>query len=244
MTKIFCVSNQKGGVGKTTTAAILAQAAAYKGKKVLAIDLDPQGDLSFALGIDDVPGNSYDLLTGGMDPADTVTRSPQGLDVIPGSVALATLKTAKNSARRLQDALQPLRGRYDMIFIDTPTKADELQYNALQAATGLIIPTHADIYNLKSLIRTINTAAAIRNTNPKLKVAGYILTEFDARSNIKKKLQELIEKQAAAIGKVRCLGAVRKSVVVEEAAAFQTSLFEYAPKSKPAIDCLAILEQL
>lgn len=239
---IYTVSIQKGGTGKTTTAAALAQAAAHKGKKALAIDLDPQGNLSFALAADPNEPGSYDLLHGAA-AADLAQHSPQGMDVITASPALQTETSGQGSARRLQKALEPVRDQYDIIIIDTPPTAGELQYNALQAADGLVIPLLADAYNIQALRQINDTAETIRESNPRLKIAGLLLTQYDGRSIIARQMRGNIV-QYAAILSAPFLGAVRASVSVKEAAALQLSLYEYAPKSKPAQDYIDIYTAL
>ena len=240
--KIISVSIQKGGTGKTTTAAALAQAAAYKGKKALAIDLDPQGNLSYALQADTSGAGAFEFLNG--ENFRTVTQATaQGVDVIPASWNLATVTSGKGTARRLQRALAQVTGLYDLITIDTPPTAGELQYNALQAATGLIITLQTDIYNMQSLYQITDTARQIQGSNPELSILGFILTQFDGRSIIARQLKESLIDQAEALG-VPYLGAIRAAVAVKEAAALQSSLFEYAPKSKPAADYLAIYEKI
>lgn len=241
--EILTVAIQKGGTGKTTTAAALAQAAAYRGYNCLAIDLDPQGNLSFALGaeIGNVLG-SYHFLEGEA-PADVIQHLKQGLDVIPANWTLSTITSAKGTARRLQKALEPIKRRYDVIIIDTPPTAGELQYNALQASTGLIIPLQADIYNLQSFYQMVDTARQIQSSNRNLKIRGFLLTQYDKRSTIAKQMQQAIETNAAALG-VPFLGTIRSAVAVKEAAALQQSLFEYAPKSKPAKDYLDVFDKL
>lgn len=240
---IYAVAIQKGGTGKTTTAAVLAQAAAYRGRRVLAIDLDPQGNLSFALAARVTPatGNSYNLLTG-EPPEALIQTTPQGLDVIPASQDLSTISTGRGSARRLQKAIEPIKKDYDFIIIDTPTNG-ELQYNALQAATGLIIPILADIYNVQSLYQITDTARQIRKSNPGLSITGVVITQYDARSTIARQMKDTVTSKAAAMG-VPCLGTTRAAVAVREAAALQRSLYEYAPKCKPAADYLAIYETI
>lgn len=240
--KILTVAIQKGGTGKTTTAAALAQAAAYKGRRVLAIDLDPQGNLSFTLAADTSKPGSYELLQGAA-AADLIQHQPGGLDVIPASWELSTLASGRGTARRLQRGIEPIKDKYDLIIIDTPPTAGELQYNALQAATGLIIPLQADIYNVKSLYQLTDTARQIQQTNPQLQIMGIILTQYDRRSTIARQMQETILNQAAGMN-IPFLGTVRAAVPVKEAAALQVSLFEYAPKSKPAADYLAIYEAI
>lgn len=239
--QIITVAIQKGGTGKTTTAAAVVQAAAYRGRSVLAIDLDPQGNLSFTLAADTSKPGSYDLL-GGAAAADLIQHKP-GYDVIPASWNLSTITSGRGSARRLQKAIEPLKKEYDLIVIDTPPTAGELQYNALQAATGLIIPLQADIYNLQSLYQITDTARQIQQTNPELKILGFLLTQYDRRSTIARQMQETITDQAAAMG-VPYLGAIRAAVAVKEAAALQQSLFEYAPKSNPAADYLAVYDTI
>lgn len=241
--EVLAVAIQKGGTGKTTTAAALAQAAAHRGKKVLAIDLDPQANLTFALAAQNgnKPG-SYNLIMGD-NPAALIMRPAPRLDVIPANWELQTVTTSKGSARRLQKALEPLKRKYDLIIIDTPPTAGELQYNALQAATGLIIPLKADSYSLQSLYQMDGTAKQIKKSNPALSVKGIVLTEFDGRSTLAKQLQQTITDKAEAMG-IPCLGTIRSGIAIKEAAALQQSLFDYAPKSKPAADYMALYDAL
>ena len=235
--EIIAVAIQKGGTGKTTTAAALVQAAAHKGRSCLAIDLDPQGNLSYTLAADTGKPGSFDLLEG--TPPAALIQHKAGFDIIPASWNLSTVTSGKGSARRLQRAIAPIKGKYDLIIIDTPPTAGELQYNALQAATGLIIPLQADVYNLQSLYQITDAARQIQRTNPALQIKGFVLTQYDRRSTIARQMQETIQQQAEAMG-VPYLGAIRAAVAVKEAEALQRSLFEYAPKSKPAADYMEI----
>ena len=241
MAQIIAVAIQKGGTGKTTTAAVLAQAAAYRGRKVLAIDLDPQANLSFALAADTRGAGGMALLEG--TPAGELIQTRGGLDIIPASWSLATATSSRGSARRLERALEPIKGGYDLIIIDTPTKAGELQYNALQAATGILIPLQADIYNLQSFYQMTDTARQIRTTNPGLILAGILFTRYTGRSTLERTMRATIEREAAKAG-APVLGQVREGVAIREAAALQKPLYEYAPKSKPAQDYLAVLEKI
>lgn len=239
---IYTIATQKGGTGKTTTAAALAQAAAYKGKSCLAIDLDPQGNLTYCLAADETQPGSYDLLHGAA--ASQVTQdTKQGIAVISANPDLQTETSGKGTARRLQRALEPVKDQYDIIIIDTPATAGELQYNALQAADRLLIPLEADAYNLQSLAQITDAAQQIKSSNPDLQIAGVLLTQYDPRPVINRQLREMLQENAAAQG-IPFLGAVRKAVAVKEAAALQVSLFEYAPKCKPAADYMSIYEQL
>jgi chromosome partitioning protein len=240
--QIIAVANQKGGTGKSTTAAALAQAAAAQGKKALAVDLDPQGNLSFALGADMRRGTSFDLLEG-KPAARLIQCSRTGPDIIPASLHNSTISSSRGSAKRLQAALLPLKLSYDIIIIDTPPTAGELQYNALQAATALIIPLQAEIYSLQGLYQIAETAEQIKKTNPALTAAGVILTRHNDRSTIARQMQENI-KAAAQQMAIPYLGAIREGVAIREAQALQVSLYEYAPKSKPALDYMDIFKKI
>lgn len=232
--QVITVANQKGGTAKTTTAAAIAQAGAAQGLKVLAIDIDPQGNLSFMLKADTRHGGSYELLEG--EPARRlIQETAQSIDTIPASRNLATISTATGSAQRLQRALQPIRGIYDLIVIDTPPTAGELLYNALQASTGLLIPLQADVFGLQGLYQIADTARQFGRSNPALTVKGFALTRYSDRSTLAKSMKATITKKAAEIG-IPCLAEIREGVAIREAAALQRSLFEYAPKSKPAQD--------
>ena len=239
---IYAVVTGKGGAGKTTTAAALAQAAAHRGKKALAIDLDPQGNLTYCTEADASQPGSYDLLHGAA-AADVIQHTTQDIDVIAASADLQTETSSKGSARRLQKALQPIKDKYDLIIIDVPPTGGELQFNALMAADRLLIPLQADAYNLQSLQQITEAAQEIAGSNELLKIAGIIITQYDQRPIINRQLRAKLTEAAAEQG-IPFLGAVRKGVVVQEAAALQLSLFEYAPRSKPAKDYLQIYNRI
>ena len=225
----------KGGTGKTTTTAALAQAATADGKRVLAVDLDPQANLSFILSADQFKPGAYQFLHG-EDPAHLIQHTEQGLDVIPASPDLATEKTYPASAKRLQSALAPLREDYDFILIDTPPTMGELTYNALQAATGLLIPLETDSNSLQGLYQIAEIAHQMQSrSNPALVILGVVLTRYDARPKINRYLQEIIEEKGQQIG-APFLATIRPGVAIREAQAMQESLYQYAPTSKPAQD--------
>lgn len=236
--KILAIAIQKGGTGKTTTAAALSQAAHYNGKRVLGIDLDPQGNFTFAMGANSAAGNSYDLLNE-TPAAELIQEIEPGLDMIAASWNLSTETTGNGSATRLKRALEPLKKSYDLIILDTPATAGELQYNAIYAATDLIIPLEADIYNLQSLYQIVETAQQIQRDNNKFAIS-FIITKLDNRSTLARTMQEKIIVAANDIG-VKYLGSVKKGVVIQEAAALQRNLYRYAPGSKTAQDYINIL---
>lgn len=239
---VFAIAIQKGGTGKTTTAVALAQAAAYRGDKALLIDLDPQGNASFATGADTRGGGSFELLEG-TPAAEIVQHISPELDVIPASRNLATVTSGRGSARRLQQAVRPLKREYDIIIIDTPPTAGELQYNALQAATQVIFPLQADSYNIQAFYQITDTARQIQESNPELEIRGILLTQYDQRSTITRQMRQAILNTAGELN-VPYLGEIRAAVAVKEAAALQRSLFDYAPRSNPAQDYLYIYDRI
>lgn len=232
----------KGGTGKTTTAAALAQAAVKNGKRVLAIDLDPQANLSFTIGANQNAPGCYELLNG--TPAQELIQSTaQGMEAIAASPDLATIKTKPGSAKRLQQALEPLKGNYDLIMIDTPPQMGELTFNALQAATGLIIPLTADTYSLQGLYNITDIAHQMQRSNPELSIIGVVLTQFDSRPNFKKYIQSIIKEKGEETG-APYLTAIRAGIAVSEAGAMQQSIFDYAPNSNPAQDYMKLYQMI
>lgn len=240
--QIVTIANQKGGTAKSTTAAALAQAAAHRGRRALAIDLDPQGNLSFFLAADVARAGAFEVLEG-LPAAEALQATAGGLDVIAASWNLQTISSSRGSARRLRAALEPIAPRYDLIIIDTPPTAGELQYNALMAATDLLIPLQADIVGLQGLYQMTDTARQIQQSNPGLKLAGYVLTRSGGRSTLARQMAETIEARAREMG-LPFLMAIREAVAIREAQTLQRSLYEYAPRSKPAADYLALLDKI
>lgn len=241
---IFTIATSKGGTAKTTTAAVLAQAAILNGQRALAIDLDPQGTLTRCLAADATQANSYDLLNGA-PAADVIQTSPQGMDVIPASPNLMAETREPGSARRLREALQPIKRRYDFIIIDTPPPAaGELLLNALTAADRAIIPVFADGNGTTALSQIYNIIRPTQKNNPKLKIAGVIITDYDNReTNLGRAMRQQIIDLAAEKG-IPYLGCISHAVAVSEAATLKQSLYDYAPKEKPAAEYFLIYREL
>ena len=226
--RIITMAIIKGGSGKSTTTAALAQAAVHAGKRVLCIDLDPQANCSFFTGA---------------DPAQVIQQTPQRIDVIAASPDLATERTAPGSAKRLQAAIMPLKNKYDYVFIDTPPHIGEMTFNALQASTGLIIPLETDNSSLQGLYQIADIAHQMQNSNPDLSITGVVFTRFDARPKINRYLLEVITEKGMEIGAGFAM-IVRPGIVIREAQGFQQSIYEYAPRSNPARDYMAIFEEI
>ena len=243
MGRIITAAATKGGTGKTTTCAALAQAATKDGQRVLAIDLDPQANLTWALSADQNRAGAYELITGEVPAPDTIQQTAQGIDTISGSPNLATLRTQPGSAARLREALQPIKRKYDLIVIDTPPTMGELQYNALAAANGLIIPLEADTFSLQGLYQITDVAQQFQKSNTALEILGVVLTRCDQRSNLTRYFCDVMKEKGKEVG-APLLAKIRNGIAIKEAAAFQVSIYDHAPKSKPAMDYLDLYNQI
>lgn len=240
--KTIAVAVIKGGTGKTTTAAAIAQAAASKGKRVLAVDLDPQGNLTDFLGADINQPGAYQLLHG-HDIAETVQTTAQQIDVVAGAPNLAAEQTKAGSIMRLQSALSPIGRRYDVCVIDTPPNMGEVTFNALQAANGLLIPLETDNSSLQGLYQIVDIAGQMKKSNKRLQILGTILTRYDGRPTINRYLLDTIRDKGQEIG-APFLQTIRAGVAIREAQAMKQSLYDYAPQSKPALDYMALYQQI
>ncbi|MBD3634067.1 MAG: ParA family protein [Methylophaga sp.] len=192
MGNIFAVTNQKGGVGKTTTTVNLAASLAEYGKKVLMIDLDPQGNATTGCGLDknDINNSSYEVIMAEARAADTIL-SPEGLgfDVMPTNSDLTAaeveLLEIKLREHRLRIALESTREKYDYILIDCPPSLSMLTVNALVASQGILIPIQCEYYALEGLSSLLRTIERVKQrANPQLDITGLLRTMFDARNNL------------------------------------------------------------
>ncbi|NQT76009.1 MAG: ParA family protein, partial [Candidatus Omnitrophica bacterium] len=192
MGKIIAICNQKGGVGKTTTAINLGYYIAHKGKKVLLIDFDPQGNATSGLGVDKSKRdkNIYDVLINDTQPQDVVhdLYMPE-FRLVPSSIALTgaeiELISLMNREYRLKNSLKAISNDYDFILIDSPPSLGLLTINALTAATSVLIPIQCEYYALEGLSQLLNTINLVReNLNPDLEIEGVLLTMADYRTNL------------------------------------------------------------
>lgn len=197
---IVAVANQKGGVGKTTTAVNLSAGLTLAGYKVLLVDFDPQGNATsgFGVGKRDSGPNIFDLLDGETDAASAVRHTKYG-DVIPSSLDLAGSEiTLVNKERRefcLKEALDPLRSAYDVILIDCPPGLGLLMINALTASDGVLIPLQCEYFALEGLSMMVDTIRSVRKRlNPRLEIDGFLFTMFDGRTNLSAQVVREVKK--------------------------------------------------
>ena len=240
MARITTIINQKGGVGKTTTAAALTAGLNLAGCKALAVDADPQCSLTYVLG-GEADRGTYEAMTG-TDAAQLIQATAQG-DLLPGTPALigADLEFTKTGREYiLRDALEPLQGRYSHIVIDCPPQLGILAINALTAANDIIIPMGADILSLQ-LYDTINTVR--KYCNPRLRIAGLLITRFSKRAVLSRDLADVIADQARAIHAPVYETMIREGVAVKEAQTLRTSLYQSHPKANPTADYKAFTKE-
>lgn len=223
----------KGGTGKTTTAAAIAQAAAWHGAKVLAVDLDPQANLTFVLGATMNHGGAFEVLQGERSLAEVIQQTPQGVDVLSAHPDLATLRTTTGGAKVLAKALESVKDHYSLCVIDTPPTMGILTYTALAACNRLIIPLEADINSLQGMYQIAEIAHEISRTNENIKHLDALITRYDKRATINKHMMQEILQQAERNG-LTPAGVIPYGIAVREAQALQKSLFLHAAKSNPA----------
>ena len=239
MARIITIANQKGGVGKTTTAATLADGLKQKGFTVLLIDLDGQGNLSYTAGANTNELTSFEVLHGIATAKQAIQHTAAGA-IIAASPNLAGSDkdlTGAGADKRLKEALKPISSLYDFIIIDAPPSLSILTVNALTAADSLIITAQADIYSLQGIGQLYATIRAIQQTTNKgLKIAGILLTRYNARSILTRDLTEIAEQTAAQLKTKIFNTKIREGIAVKEAQASGQSVLTYSPKSNPAKD--------
>ncbi|MCI8285512.1 MAG: ParA family protein [Firmicutes bacterium] len=248
MAQTIAITNQKGGVGKTTTAAALAGGLTELGHRVLAIDVDPQGNLGFSLGVDIENGHtSYDILKSPEYILDAIRHTDYG-DVIPSNILLSSAEIELNCSDReylLKTAVDKVNNMYDFIIIDTPPSLNILTVNAYVCSDSLIIPMTPEILSLLGISQLKETIDTVRKYyNSHLRVLGVLLTKYNKRLNLSREVAEMAAEIAKQLGTVVLDDKIRTSVAVAEAPAHAESLMHYAPNANATHDYMSLIKKI
>lgn len=240
----IAITNQKGGVAKTTTAQAIGDYFRDQGARVLFVDLDPQSNLSLTFG---VSGGAFDTLLHPAAIADHITSTDRG-DILAADPSLCGADAAIDGVGReyrLIKALQAIAGRYDYCVIDTAPALGVLTINALTACNGVVVPVQADFYSLQGMSQISQTLAAVKEyTNKNLNVLGILITRHNARTVIRRDITEIMEKHAGEMGTRVFDTKIRECTAIIEAQANQQSIYQYAPRSNAAADYTAFMQEL
>ena len=233
---------------KTTTASALIGYAKQKGKSVLAIDCDPQSNLTYSMGGNSNVQGLYSVLVNGVSAEKVIQTTSQGDLIAAGlDLAAAEMNIAARPGRDfiLRKAIEPLRNKYDYIVLDTQPDLNSIIINALTAADAVLMPIQANSFSIMGLYQMQTTIEQVQQyCNPSLKIAGIVLTKYKLRQTLAVDMRESIAEQAQEIGTRLFDTFIREGVAVEQAQAMQQSLFDYAPNSNPAKDYMSLFEEM
>lgn len=247
MSQNIAVINQKGGVGKSTTAQAIGVGLILKGYSVLFIDLDAQGNLSYTLGANTNGYNAMGILERPETAKEEIQHTLSG-DIIASSPKLAGAdKLLEDTGKeyRLKEALGILQGLYDYTIIDTPPALGILTINALTACTGVIIPAQADPYSLQGIVQLNGTIETVKKyCNPSLSIMGIVITRYNARSTIRREVAEMLEQTAKQLNTKLYSTKIRECVSIVEAQAMKKPIYSYAPRSNATADYKALVAEI
>lgn len=248
MARVISITNQKGGVGKTTTSINLAASLVKRGKRILLIDMDPQGNATVGCGIDtaDVESTIYDLLLLETTAQDATIKSDCGIDLITanGDLAGAQVELLNEIGRelRLKKALAPIQDDYDYMFIDCPPALNVLTINALVASDSVMIPMQCEYFALEGLSALISTVRKIRETlNPSLNIEGLLRTMFDGRNSLSNEVSKQLQTH---FGDKVYKTIIPRNVRLAEAPSYGEPAIIYSPTSKGARAYLALADEI
>ena len=246
--KIIAVANQKGGVGKTTTAVNLSAGLALLGRRVLLIDCDPQGNATSGLGIDknSLEQSVYDVLVGQANLGDIIIHTDFDLDLVPSVMDLAgaevELVEAEDKLYRLQKAITPIRGIYDYIIIDCPPSLGHITLNALTAANSVLLPLQCEFYALEGLSQLMSTIEMVQEQyNSQLYIEGLVMTMFDSRTNLSQQVEAEVRNHFPnQVYETK----IPRTVRLSEAPSYGQPIFAYSATSKGALAYEALAKEV
>lgn len=248
MSKIIAIATQKGGVGKTTTAGALASGLKKKGFQVLAVDMDPQSNLSFSMNADsEMSATIYHVLKGEVKTQFAIQHTSV-TDIIASNVLLSGIElefTDKGREFLLRDALAPIKTQYDYIIIDSPPGIGILTVNALTAADSVVVPMVPDIFSLQGIAQLYETVENVKKRcNSGLTIEGILLAKFNPRTRIAKEVHGTAQMISQNLGIRLFHSCIRNCIALSEAQSLQRDIIDYAPKSTGVRDYLALLEEI
>ena len=249
MGRIIAVANQKGGVGKTTTAINLSSCLAEKGKKVLAVDMDPQGNMTSGLGVDknSVENTIYDLIIGESSIDEVLKKNiMKNLDIIPANIDLSAaeieLIDVEDKEYIVRNVIKDIKDNYDYIIIDCPPSLSMLTINAMTTATSVLVPIQCEYYALEGLSQLIHTVDLVRDRlNPELEIEGVVFTMYDERTNLS---LQVVENVKDNLHQNIYKTIIPRNIRLAEAPSYGIPINEYDPKSAGSESYMRLAEEV